>query len=91
MIAGGLIGQKIVLNEFVAYLQLADIVTGQVAGVGMISEHSRLIATYALCGFANFSLDRDPDRRHRRPGAGTPRRPRPLRPARGAGRLASPP
>jgi CNT family concentrative nucleoside transporter len=51
---GGLIGQKIVLNEFVAYLQLADIVNGRVEGV-VLSEQGKLIATYALCGFANFS------------------------------------
>ena len=53
-IVGGLIGQKIVLNEFVAYLQLADIVNGNTPGV-VLSEQGRLIATYALCGFANFS------------------------------------
>jgi CNT family concentrative nucleoside transporter len=51
---GSLIGQKIVLNEFVAYLQLADIVNGKVAGVAL-SAKGALIATYALCGFANFS------------------------------------
>src|SRR5690606_25930863 len=51
---GSLIGQKVVINEFVAYLQLADIVNGRVEGVEL-SEKGRLIATYALCGFANFS------------------------------------
>ena len=51
---GSLIGQKVVINEFVAYLQLADIVNGRVEGVAL-SEKGRLIATYALCGFANFS------------------------------------
>jgi CNT family concentrative nucleoside transporter len=51
---GGLIGQKIVLNEFIAYLQLSDIIQGKVAGV-QLSEQGKLIATYALCGFANFS------------------------------------
>ncbi|MCE3005165.1 MAG: NupC/NupG family nucleoside CNT transporter [Xanthomonadaceae bacterium] len=45
---GGLIGQKIVINEFVAYLALADVKE-------TLSEHSILIATYALCGFANFA------------------------------------
>jgi CNT family concentrative nucleoside transporter len=53
-IVGSLIGQKIVINEFVAYLNLGDIVNGKVAGVSL-SEQGRLIATYALCGFANFS------------------------------------
>ncbi len=69
---GGLIGQKIVLNEFIAYLQLSDIIQGKVAGV-TLSEHGRLVAAYALCGFANFSSiaiqiggigGLAPDRRH---------------------------
>ncbi len=51
---GGLIGTKVVLNEFVAYLSLGDIVQGKVDGVSL-SPQSTLIATYALCGFANFS------------------------------------
>ena len=45
---GGLIGTKVVLNEFVAYSQLAEVAAG-------LSDKSVLIATYALCGFANFS------------------------------------
>ncbi|HET7843322.1 MAG TPA: nucleoside transporter C-terminal domain-containing protein [Xanthomonadales bacterium] len=45
---GGLIGTKIVVNEFVAYADLAKV-------QGTLTEHGRLIATYALCGFANFS------------------------------------
>jgi CNT family concentrative nucleoside transporter len=45
---GSLIGQKIVLNEFVAYLELSKV-------QATLSDHSVLIATYALCGFANFS------------------------------------
>jgi CNT family concentrative nucleoside transporter len=51
---GSLIGTKVVLNEFVAYVNLSDIINGKTAGV-VLSEHGRLIATYALCGFANFS------------------------------------
>jgi CNT family concentrative nucleoside transporter len=42
-----LLGVKVVVNEFVAYLDLAR--TGEA-----LSPRSRLIATYALCGFANF-------------------------------------
>ena len=53
-VVGSLIGQKVVINEFVAYLQLAEIVNGQVAGV-TLTDQGKLIATYALCGFANFS------------------------------------
>lgn len=51
---GSLIGQKVVINEFVAYTELSRIVNGQVPGMSL-SEEGRLIATYALCGFANFS------------------------------------
>ncbi|MCO7470069.1 NupC/NupG family nucleoside CNT transporter [Stenotrophomonas lactitubi] len=51
---GSLIGQKVVINEFVAYTELSKIVNGQVPGMSL-SEEGRLIATYALCGFANFS------------------------------------
>ena len=51
---GGLIGTKVVLNEFVAYMQLGEILQGNVAGV-TLGPQGALIATYALCGFANFS------------------------------------
>ncbi len=51
---GGLIGTKVVLNEFVAYVQLGEILRGGVPGVAL-TDQGRLIATYALCGFANFS------------------------------------
>jgi len=47
---GSLLGQKLVVNEFVAYLDLA-----QMNQDGVLSEKSVRIATYALCGFANFS------------------------------------
>lgn len=47
---GSLIGTKIVLNEFVAYLQLADLV-----GADALSPKTITMATFALCGFANFS------------------------------------
>jgi CNT family concentrative nucleoside transporter len=45
--AGSIMGVKTILNEFLAYLQLSQ------TGAGMLSDHSRLILTYALCGFAN--------------------------------------
>ena len=47
---GSLLGQKTVINEFVAYLSLADM-----KQAGLLSEKSIIISTYALCGFANFS------------------------------------
>ena len=45
--AGALLGTKVILNELVAYLQFAD--TGEA-----LSMQTRMILTYALCGFANF-------------------------------------
>lgn len=45
---GGLIGQKVVTNEFVAYAQLGEV-------QDTLSPKALLISTYALCGFANFS------------------------------------
>ncbi len=47
-VAGGLLGTKLVLNELVAYLQLAALDPSQ------LSDSTRLILTYAICGFANF-------------------------------------
>jgi len=49
---GELLGKKIVANEFVAYEQLATWIKPD-SGV-QLSERSQTIATYALCGFANF-------------------------------------
>jgi len=46
--AGALLGTKTVLNEFIAYLDLARLPDGA------LSLRSRMIMTYALCGFANF-------------------------------------
>ena len=54
IVVGSLIGQKVVINEFIAYTQLASILNGQVPNVAL-SPQGALIATYALCGFANFS------------------------------------
>lgn len=47
---GNLLGTKLTLNEFVAYGFLAEHIAA-----GDLSERSLIIATYALCGFANFS------------------------------------
>jgi CNT family concentrative nucleoside transporter len=47
--AGGLFGTKIVLNEFVAFINLGQMNAGQ------LSARSVAIVTFALCGFANFS------------------------------------
>lgn len=47
---GSLLGQKMVINEFVAYLSLADMKAS-----GLLSEKAIIVSTYAICGFANFS------------------------------------
>jgi concentrative nucleoside transporter, CNT family len=46
---GSLLGVKTILNEFIAYLNM------QALPEGTLSEHSKLIALYAVCGFANLS------------------------------------
>lgn len=48
---GSLLGQKTVLNEFVAYSNMSSALKSDPA---WLSERGRLIASYALCGFANF-------------------------------------
>ena len=48
-IAGGLFGTKVVLNEFVAFIDLGAM------PAGALDERTRAIVTFALCGFANFS------------------------------------
>lgn len=45
---GGLIGEKLVLNEFIAYADMSQ-------HLQQLLPRSQLLATYALCGFANFS------------------------------------
>ncbi len=46
-IGGSLLGTKLVLNELVAFIQLAEVAPE-------LSEHSTKVLTFALCGFANF-------------------------------------
>lgn len=47
-VAGSLIGEKVILNEFLAYLDMATL------PAEALSPRSRVILTYALCGFANL-------------------------------------
>jgi CNT family concentrative nucleoside transporter len=47
---GAIIGQKLVFNEFVAYVHLSPLIHA-----GTVSRHAIAIASFALCGFANFS------------------------------------
>lgn len=46
--AGNLVGQKLILNEFIAYVSLSEI-------KDTLSPHAQAVITFALCGFANFS------------------------------------
>jgi concentrative nucleoside transporter, CNT family len=48
--AGALVGEKIIMNEFIAYIHLAEMK----AITGFLSERTIIMLTYMLCGFANF-------------------------------------
>ena len=50
-ILGSLLGQKLVLTELIAYLNLSDMTVGD----NGLSEKTAVIASYALCGFSNFA------------------------------------
>ena len=52
-IAGELLGKKVVVNEFIAYKDMAAYYADPKGGVPM-SERTKVILTYALCGFSNF-------------------------------------
>jgi len=52
VVVGELLGQKIVMTEFFAYINLGELIHGEVP---KLSERSAVIASYALCGFANFA------------------------------------
>ena len=51
-IVGSLLGEKIAMTEFVAYLHLSEILNSPEP---LLSERSAIITSYALCGFANFA------------------------------------
>ncbi len=50
LLIGQTLGEKTILNEFVAYASLVDY-----KNAGVLADKSIIIATYALCGFANFA------------------------------------
>lgn len=52
---GSLVGQKLVINEFVAYSELTKMLPPLSGTTALLSEKAIVIATFALCGFANFS------------------------------------
>jgi CNT family concentrative nucleoside transporter len=57
-IAGELLGKKVVVNEFIAYSEMGEIMDGKVldasGNVVTMTDRTRVIMTYALCGFSNF-------------------------------------
>lgn len=59
MVAGSFIGQKLIINEFVAYMNfgeyLKDDAAVAAAGLQVLSAHTKAIISFALCGFANLS------------------------------------
>lgn len=51
-VVGELLGEKLVLTEFLAYVHLGELVNGDVP---VMSQRTAVICSYALCGFANFA------------------------------------
>ncbi|MFC3394227.1 NupC/NupG family nucleoside CNT transporter [Brenneria rubrifaciens] len=58
-IAGSFIGQKLIVNEFVAYMNFSEYLKTDdevaAAGLALLSEHTKAVISFALCGFANLS------------------------------------
>ncbi len=58
-VAGSFIGQKIIVNEFVAFMHFGDYLKPddvvKAAGLQVLSDHTKAIISFALCGFANLS------------------------------------
>jgi len=48
---GSVLGERVVFNEFVGYVNLSNMMEGE----GALSPRTSAIATYALCGFSNFT------------------------------------
>ncbi|ELY4108610.1 NupC/NupG family nucleoside CNT transporter [Cronobacter turicensis] len=58
MVAGSFIGQKLIINEFVAYMNFGEYLkedAAVAAGLQVLSAHTKAIISFALCGFANLS------------------------------------
>jgi CNT family concentrative nucleoside transporter len=55
-LVGRLLGEKLIMTEFIAYVSLAELKSvGDAAFGSFVSEKSIIMSTYALCGFANFA------------------------------------
>ena len=56
ILSGQLLGEKTVINEFIAYFSLKGLIAqGAASGSPVILERTVIILTYALCGFSNFA------------------------------------
>ena len=55
LFVGALLGTKVIVNEFIAFDMLSKVPVTTDEAVGAISERTKTLATFALCGFANFS------------------------------------
>ncbi|HAU5499074.1 TPA: NupC/NupG family nucleoside CNT transporter [Cronobacter sakazakii] len=59
MVAGSFIGQKLIIKEFVAYMNFGEYLKEDAlvaaAGLQVLSDHTKAIISFALCGFANLS------------------------------------
>lgn len=55
LFVGSLLGTKVIVNEFIAYDMLARVPVTTDEVVGAISDRTKRISTFALCGFANFA------------------------------------
>ncbi|MEQ9843894.1 NupC/NupG family nucleoside CNT transporter [Pectobacterium brasiliense] len=58
-VAGSFIGQKLIVNEFVAYMNFSEYLKADdvvaAAGLQVLSDHTKAVISFALCGFANLS------------------------------------
>ncbi len=72
-VAGSFIGQKLIINEFVAYMNFGEYLKADAevaaAGLQVISDHTKAIISFALCGFCQPVIDRHSDWRTRGNGA----------------------
>lgn len=68
-VAGSFIGQKLIINEFVAYMNFGEYLKADAevaaAGLQVISDHTKAIISFALCGFCQPVIDRHSDWRTR--------------------------
>ncbi|MCL4109395.1 UNVERIFIED_CONTAM: hypothetical protein GTU68_033220 [Idotea baltica] len=55
LFVGSLLGTKVIVNEFIAFDMLSKVPVTSDEAIGAISQRTKTLSTFALCGFANFS------------------------------------